>query len=280
MAKIQSGSIIIIFLIIFSSLEDGFALDSLNVNLPEEENFHLFILAGQSNMAGRGEIKPQDQNAPERVFKFNQNGLWMPAVDPIHYDKPIAGVGPGKSFGNAVADYDTTITVGLIPCAVGGSSITAWEPGGIHEQTKAHPYDDCISRTQLAMKHGVLKAILWLQGTSDGNQEQAPLYKERLYKLVNRFRDDLNAPDLFFTAGQLTHFEEWPLDQWRKMVNDATASLLDSIPNTDFISTVGLSHIGDLRHFDSSSAQELGKRYAEAYIKYVRSRGIDNLAEN
>ena len=108
-------------------------LQALGQDLPAKEQFHLYLLAGQSNMAGRGIVTEQDREAHPRVLMFTQEGTWAPAVDPLHFDKPIAGVGPGRTFGIAVAERDPTITIGLIPSAVGGSPIATWAPGGWHQ---------------------------------------------------------------------------------------------------------------------------------------------------
>lgn len=89
----------------------------------------MFLLAGQSNMAGRGTVTPQDRTPHPRVLMLNQAGEWVPAVDPMHFDKPVAGVGPGRTFGIAIAEANPGVTIGLIPCAVGGSPIDAWQPG-------------------------------------------------------------------------------------------------------------------------------------------------------
>ena len=45
----------------------------------------------------------------------------QPAVEPLHFDKPkIVGVGLGLAFGKAMAEAEPDVTIGLIPCAVGG----------------------------------------------------------------------------------------------------------------------------------------------------------------
>ena len=144
------------------------------------DQYDLYLLIGQSNMAGRGVVEQIDRTPHERVFMFGKAGTWLAATDPIHFDKPeVVGVGPGFSFGKAVACYDQTRKIGLIPAAVGGSSITSWKQGGFHEQTGSHPYDDAISRAQIAMKHGTLKGILWHQGEADSNAEKLPKYQDR-----------------------------------------------------------------------------------------------------
>ena len=67
--------------------------------MPEDPTaFHLFLLAGQSNMAGRGDVEEQDRVPHPRVFMLTKNNEWKPAVDPLHFDKSVAGVGLGKTF--------------------------------------------------------------------------------------------------------------------------------------------------------------------------------------
>ena len=73
------------------------------VTLPAKEKFKIVVLAGQSNMAGRGTIDPADNKPHPRVVMLNQKGEWVPCVDPIHYDIKNSGVGPGKFFGELFA---------------------------------------------------------------------------------------------------------------------------------------------------------------------------------
>ena len=129
-------------------------------NVPKQ-NFHLYLLAGQSNMAGRGKVEAQDKKEYPRLLMLNKEQRWVPAVSPMHFDKSIAGVGPGRSFGRVMMEKNPDVVIGLIPCAAGGSAIETWVPGGYHGQTKSHPWDDAIKRTRVAMESGVLKGILW-----------------------------------------------------------------------------------------------------------------------
>ena len=88
------------------------------VELPAKENFHLFLLVGQSNMAGRGKVALADKKPHPRVLMLNKAGEWVPAADPLHFDKPgMVGVGLGKTFGTMVAEKNPGVTVGLIPSA-------------------------------------------------------------------------------------------------------------------------------------------------------------------
>lgn len=229
----------------------------------------LFLLAGQSNMAGRGEVQPQDKEEHPRVWAMNAESEWEPAVSPIHFDKPIAGVGPGRTFGISMADHDSTAVIGLIPTAVGGSAIETWTPGGVHEGTGIHPYDAAIERTKAAMEDGELKAILWHQGEADCTPERAPQYKDRLIDLIRRFREDLGDPDLPFIIGQLGQFEGQTWSDARSTVNEAHIEVAAEVPNVAFVSSIDLTAKPDGVHFDAESAREFGRRYAEVYRKLV-----------
>lgn len=234
--------------------------------LPPKACFRLFLLAGQSNMAGRGAVTHADRVPHPRVLMLDKAGAWVPAVDPMHFDKPdVVGVGLGRSFAIALADADPSITIGLIPAAVGGSPIDAWTPGVVYPPTSSHPWDDAIARARLAMLAGTLDGILWHQGESDATPELAPGYEPKLHDLIARFRTALGAPGVPFIAGQMGRFSDNPWDDARAQVDRAHRDLPDSVTHAAFVSADGLAHKGDGVHFDAESYRVLGRRYAEAY---------------
>ena len=231
-----------------------------------KENFHLYLLIGQSNMAGRGEVSDQDRQIHQRVFALNKDNAWVPASDPIHFDKPIAGVGPGLTFGKVMADSKPGIRIGLIPCAAGGSSIRHWERDAYHEQTDSKPYDKALKRAVIAMKNGIVKGILWHQGEGDSIEESAPVYEQNLVSFVHRLRKDLGLPDVPFIAGQLGEFfrEE---HSFARVVNEAIIRLPEHVDNVAVVDSKGLTVKSDNVHFNAESAREFGRRYAAAMLK-------------
>lgn len=242
------------------------------VTLPAKEKFHLFLLVGQSNMAGRGVVEDQDRKPHPRVLMLTKDGTWAPAVEPLHFDKPGAGVGPGRAFGLAIAEADDSITIGLIPCAAGGSSIDSWVPGGYHDQTKSHPWDDTLRRAKLAQQSGTLRGVLWHQGESDSGSPKAESYEKKLHDLIARFRKELDAPEVPFIAGQLGQFPERPWSDSKRLVDTAHRTLPEKVPHTGFASSDGLVHKGDQIHFDAESARELGRRFAKVYLTLTKTR--------
>jgi hypothetical protein len=231
----------------------------------------IFLLAGQSNMAGRGKPTPQDSVPNPRVLALDRAMAWVPALDPLHWDKPaIAGVGPGRSFGLAIAATQPNARIGLVPAAVGGSPISSWEPGVLDPATKTHPYDDALARTRIALRAGRVRAILWHQGESDATPTLSILYAARLRALIARFRADLGEPNLPFVIGQLGRFDGKPWTPELQRVDSAHRAIAASVPNVAFVSSDGLRDKGDKVHFDAASQRTFGERYAAAYLGLVK----------
>lgn len=232
----------------------------------QDSTFELYLLIGQSNMAGRGIITGEfaDLRAPN-LFMLDKANNWVPARHPLHFDKPsVAGVGPGLSFGIIMAAQNPAHKIGLIPCAVGGTSINVWKPGGFDAATKTHPYDDMLLRLQAAQKTGVLKGVLWLQGESDSGPEKSMGYLEKLEILIAQIRQAAGDLSLPFVAGELGRFKE----QYNT-INSQLVHLPEAISHTAVADSEGLTDKGDATHFDAKSADEYGKRFAEKMLSLL-----------
>lgn len=227
------------------------------------EAMHIYLLMGQSNMAGRGEVTDYyaKQGHP-RVMTLGQTGEWVPAKHPLHFDKPkVVGVGPGLAFGTAMADAYPDAVIGLVPCAVGGTSIAKWAPGAYDESTNTHSYDDAVTRITKAMAAGIIKGVIWHQGEGDSNPASASVYLEKLEMLVGRVRTLVGNPTLPFVVGQLARYRKS-----YQLINEELTNLPDAVPYTAVVSSEGLWHLGDGTHFDSPSASELGRRFADGML--------------
>jgi len=243
-------------------------------NVPGETpdpNFQLYLLIGQSNMAGRGAVDPESKQTDPRVEMLTKELTWKPATDPLHFDKAAAGVGPGLSFGKEMAKANPKVRIGLIPCAVGGTSIKVWVPGMLDTATKTHPYDDMLARVKAAQKTGVLAGIIWHQGESDRSSKVD--YGQSLTDLIALLRKDFNDPDLPFVAGELTSFNPKEANGGNKSkFNEVVQGLATSVKNYTCVSGDGLKDKGDRLHYDTESARILGKRYAEKMIELQKNK--------
>lgn len=233
---------------------------------------HLFLLIGQSNMAGRGALEAQDVAPHPRVLVLNKDNQWASQGEPLHFDKPqIAGVGPGFVFAKRVAEQNPSVTIGLIPCAVGGTPLERWEPHG-------DLYEQALVRAKIAQKDGVLKGILWHQGEGDsGNAAAADSYGERLARMIHSLRAALAEPEVPFVAGKLGAFlltRDPNPSPFAHVVNAALEALPEHVPWTGCADSAGLDHNGDQLHFNAAAQREFGNRYAVVYQTLINARTI------
>jgi hypothetical protein len=237
--------------------------DSGTTSLPER-NLNLFVLAGQSNMAGRATVEPQDRLIIPHVYAFNKEMTWAPAVDPLHFDDPKrAGAGLGRTFAKVLEAANPSLSIGLIPCAVGATSLAQWQRGG-------KLYADTVRRTREAMKWGKLRGILWHQGEGESLSERdAATYITRWSGFIHDLRADLDAPDVPVVVGELCeslYHRPNGRSRFALIVNEQLAMIPLSVPHTGFASSAGLKDRGDFVHFDTPSVRELGRRYGYAFL--------------
>ena len=229
--------------------------------------YDLYLLIGQSNMAGRGNIEAQDTVTDPNVFMLNKENKWVPAKSPLHFDKPMAGTGLGLTFGKTMAQKDKR-KIGLIPCAVGGTSISQWMPNSYDKVTNTHPYNDAIRRTKIALHDGQLKGILWHQGEGDASKERVPFYEQRFDSLLVNLQKELqfDISKLPIVVGELGQFyvEKNPK---AKEINQVLKHISKTHPNIALVTSKGLTHKGDTVHFDAGSQRTLGQRFAQKMIK-------------
>jgi len=245
--------------------------------LPEGvRRLDLFLLAGQSNMKGRGEVPPDQKSNPRIVSMQMKNDQWVVAKDPLHVDgrvdpidkKSNAGVGPGLSFAQTLAAREPDGLIGLIPCGVGGSKISQWQSG-----VPRSLYDEAVRRVKLALSQGPsgktrLCGVLWLQGESDSKDNLYSEYQKKLLGVVDNLRTDLGMPDLPFIACTIGSFVETKGNYPRaREINAILLDLPNQRPRTACVDARDLAgNIGDNLHYNTESQVVIGPRYAEKYL--------------
>ena len=236
-------------------LQVGLGLLVGSAALAEEGKRHIYLLIGQSNMAGRAPIGEKEAEVIPRCDLLNVEGQWEPAKNPLNIHSSIRKgpgmqkLGPGYSFAVEMLKEEG-VTLGLVVNAKGGSAIESWKKG-------TRFYEDAVRRTKEAQADGVLKGILWHQGES--NSKNPDGYLEKLTALIENLRKDLDAPDVPFVVGQVNNVPE---------INDQLAALPKKVKHTGCVSSEGLKAY-DRWHFDAESVLELGRRYA-AEMKKVQ----------
>ncbi|KAF8020156.1 hypothetical protein BT93_G0764 [Corymbia citriodora subsp. variegata] len=241
---------------------------------------HIFILSGQSNMAGRGgvtrhhgwdRVVPPECRPDPSILRLSADLRWEEACEPLHRDidtRKTCGVGPGMAFANALRERrgggDAGAVVGLVPCAVGGTAIREWERGG-------HLYESMVKRARESVKDGgggggggggEIKALLWYQGESDAStQHDAEAYGGKMEALIKNVRDDLGLPSLPVIQVAITSG-----DRYMDIVRRAQLGI--KVPNVVCIDAKGLPLKDDHLHLTTHAQVRLGQMLADAYLQH------------
>jgi hypothetical protein len=223
-----------------------------------KEKLHLYLLIGQSNMAGRAPLGEELKGVIDRCYLLNAGNEWEPAKNPLNRYSTIRKglgmqkLGPGDSFARTMLKENKDISLGLVVNAKGGSSIKQWSKESAF-------YKDAVKRMTVARKSGVLKGILWHQGESDAKDAE---YLDKLSALVENLRKDFGMSDLPFVAGQVNNLP---------LINNQISRLPERVDGTGFVSSKGLK-VMDRWHFDAASMKLLGERYAGEMQKVQAGR--------
>lgn len=225
-----------------------------------------FLMLGQSNMAGRGEIGDVPEIKNDLCFMLRM-GRWQRMSEPVNPDRSIfdkndihSGISLAASFADEYAKFFEAKT-GLIPCADGGTRIAQWLPGEIL-------FDHALMQARLAMRTSNLKGILWHQGESDCNEKDFPLYRERLIRVITTLRKELNKPDLPVILGELSDkiATDWLSSDILPLFNRQLEEIAEELGHCIVVSSAGLTLKPDHLHFDAKACRIFGKRYFDAFI--------------
>jgi hypothetical protein len=238
-------------------------------SLPAKEKVWIFIMAGQSNMAGRGFVEPKDTIPNPRILTINKDNEIVFAKEPLHFYEPnLTGLDCGLSFANTLLKtVDPSITILMIPAAIGGSSTHQWLGDSLYRGVKL--LSNFKDRVEVAKRYGTVQAMLWHQGESDTDMSLIPGYAERLEKLFLIFRTHIGNSTLPILMGELGAFSD-NQKNWDK-VNKAIYQYAEKDKNAMVINTRDLLSKEDRIHFTGASQRMMGERFAKTYLEKFKA---------
>jgi len=238
-------------------------------NIPNKNNIWVFILAGQSNMAGRGLVEPKDTISNQRILTINKDNQIVFAKEPLHFYEPsMTGLDCGLSFAKKLIEkFPDSISILIIPTAVGGTSISQWIGDSLFRNVQL--LSNFKEKVEFGNKHGIIKAILWHQGENDGNQNDVRNYKFKLSKLFTEFRKIVGNDTLPILIGELGIFPNTPIEysEINKIIYEY--ALTDNY--IKIIRTNDLKDKEDNLHFNSESQRIMGQRFSDKYLEMIKS---------
>ncbi len=219
---------------------------------------HSFLMIGQSNMAGRGEIGDVApiSNPSLRVLR---NGRWQRLFVPVNPDRPFSGICLAESFADAY-QREHGVDVGLIPCADGGTRLEQWKEGSLL-------FDHAVFQTRLAERTSTLAGVLWHQGEGDCAEGRFETYRERLDVFYEALHRALNLTDVPFLVGGLGDFlkDFASLKDHFRDVDRQLQQFAAARPMTGYVSASGLKGKPDNLHFSAEGLREFGLRYYQVF---------------
>ena len=257
----------------------------------------LWVLAGQSNMAGTARMVDLEPPSPV-VHLLDMARQWQPAVEPLHRlsispdpvhrgvteeeqallraydDARLLGAGLGLAFGAAYHRV-TGVPVGLVATAHGGSSLAQWSPS-----LAAHRGESMYGSFLLSLEAcgGRVAGVLWYQGESETSPDTAFTFTDDLTGLVSAMRRDEGDAALPFHHVQLGRYvadlESRDDVRWSQ-VREAQRVF----PADGMASAIDLD-LDDLIHISTASLRRLGRRLArlasgEAETLRLRDIAVD-----
>ncbi|MEQ8552587.1 MAG: sialate O-acetylesterase [Cyclobacteriaceae bacterium] len=253
----------------------------------QDPNFYIFLAFGQSNMQGHTMFEPRDTTVNERFQvlsavdcpdKGRKMGEWYTAKPPLC--RCWSGLTPADYFGRVLVDnLPDSIRIGVINVAVGGCKIELFDeenyqtymedaPDWLINMAKdynGNPYGRLVEMATIAQKSGVIKGMLLHQGESNTGDQEWP---EKVKGVYENLRSDLNlqAENVPLLAGEVVGAEQGGKCA---SMNEIIATLPQTIPNSNVISSDDCEAIDDGLHFSAAGYRELGTRYGNKMLEIL-----------
>ena len=214
-----------------------------------QNNYHLFILSGQSNMK---RLDPNETFTPRLIAEFGSENVIV------------------------------------VKEAQGGQPISRWYKGwndliGNDTISSGDIYDTMMEKVSKAIEDIEPESItfLWMQGEKDANEGNGAVYKAALKGLIQQLRTDMQRADINFVIGRLSDFDmdnskykNWTMIrdiQVEVAEEDTLASWVNTDDLNDGINSKGNQVLNDL-HSTPEGYKTFGIRLAESAIELIKKK--------
>ena len=258
----------------------------------------VFLLAGQSNMAGRApadgvsasDLRAARPIAFDYVCSFAAGGTgpgapdphhsdgWVPlGISPRHRSTPGGHFGPEIGFGLTLARQLPPAHLAIVKHGRGGTDLAEdWAPGAVGGRQLYAAFlaqaRSALARLRSAGTPYELGAFVWVQGEADATRRTwAEQYEANLTELLARVRADFGVPRLPALIVLTADGRRYPQMKFAADVRAAQRSVVRRDRCAALVSGDDLSFL-DAAHYDAAGQLELGRRLAEAYLRLRAAR--------
>ncbi len=231
----------------------------------------VFLLAGQSNMAGAGlyeKLKKAEQKPPEGVKIWHQ-GQWQQLGPGISANK--GRFGPELAFGRAMRNSFPDDAIHLIKTAAGGTSMHKhWkvEGGAMLRRFLTHAHAALRDLEKNKVEYSI-NGMLWMQGESDAAQGMGAEYEVSLKKLIKEMRREFESSEMPFIMGRILPTFDEPQGNG-PMVREALQKTAKDFKNVVCFDTDHFERINK-GHYNHRGQIQLGNAFAQHFLKIVQT---------
>lgn len=280
------------FLTIYTEISD---LQEVAQN-PATPGYDIWLMAGQSNMAGRQTITSLVDAVDSRVFQYGQA-----SGDSTTYRKIVPMTEPLKtpdssSAGNtSIAAWAArTLTlmapknriVLVVPVCIGGTAIIGgdWSygvPGGTLYEQAITETNACITAAQLIYPSSVFKGVIWAQGESDGDASRTQsAYDTALRLVITGFRQRITGAtnSAFVISGMvpeaITNHAGYPA------IDAAHQAIGAQVPKAAYVAGISGKTSDNLHYNVFPGVQAMGSAVARASLTAFDNPGVTDPPSN
>lgn len=264
-----------------------FVLTSMSIAEPDYREIKVFLLLGQSNMMGSGQVSELDAEPPgprqDILYRYlfpsrpgepEGRDSGSDGIIPLAYRMRDGkgSFGPELTLGAELKDrYFPQVDIVLLKFARGGTSLLDdWNPGGNDTLLYRRSLDYIRENLEILRNmgfHPEIEGAFWFQGEAESNgnrytPEEAETYGQNLQDLVDSYRFDLKQADLPFVFARinptLPHYTN------TIPVREAIVRVASRDPNARWVDTDDLTY-PDKLHVDGPGQLILGRRFASAW---------------
>ena len=257
----------------------------------------VFLLGGQSNMAGAGCVKgsiSSPYNEPRPKVKFWDYGTPQPVkgkygtfVYPWVGDHWVdlqggfghksSNFGPEVSFGHRLGELFPNDNIHLVKEGISNSTLAIdWNPDGsgwVYNRFKER-VNAAMANLRAAGLDPKISGMIWMQGESDAmNSSYAAKYAANLKRFIEKVRSDFDSPEMPFVIGRIlvADYDTKP-PGGNAMVRNAQETIhkQPGIGKVSWINTDDLQCIN--AHYGTQGQIDLGKRFADALVPHNQKR--------
>lgn len=237
----------------------------------------VYILAGQSNMAGVGmnhelpsellEVQENVKIYAEGTVESSLKKVWSPLRP--GFGAGSGAFGPELTFGRDIAKIYPDSQIFLIKCGWSGTSLQGdWRPPSAGGATGSL-YKNLIETVEEALSKldpGIdyeISGMCWMQGESDAcNIYPANEYESNLTHFINDVRKDLNAPTMPFIIAMIDDSDAWIE---HAIVRQAQINVAKNVPYVGIFDTKDFDTDG--MHYFTQGILDIGSCFAEEMAK-------------